>query len=116
MMAHFAELDSNNVVLRVLVVSNEDITDGNSQEQAGITFLQGLFGTDTRWVQTSYSGSFRGSYAGAGMIYDAQADAFTSPDAPALKRARDPEGRFIADDPTTPQDEAWVEVTELTES
>lgn len=77
-MAHFAELDPNNVVLRVLVVSNEDIADENGQEQEalGISFLQNLFGTDTRWVQTSYNANFRSCYAGIGMIYDAQADLF----------------------------------------
>jgi hypothetical protein len=115
-MAHFAELDQNNVVLRVLVVSNEDITDssGNEQETLGVAFLQRLFGADTRWVRTSYGGSFRGSYAGAGMIYDAQADQFVSlPEHPALVRARDSEtGQFLADDPTTPENEAWVVVSD----
>lgn len=77
-MAHFAELNQNNVVLRVLVVSNDDITDENGQEQEalGISFLQGLFGADTRWVQTSYNGNFRGCYAGIGMTYDPVADIF----------------------------------------
>lgn len=80
-MAHFAELDPNNVVLRVLVVGNDKITDenGQEQEQLGINFLQGLFGADTRWVQTSYNGNFRGRYAGAGFTYDADADVFVAP-------------------------------------
>lgn len=80
-MAHFAELDPNNVVLRVLVVSNDDITDANGQEQEalGISFLQNLFGTDTRWVQTSYNANFRSCYAGIGMTYNAEEDIFVPP-------------------------------------
>jgi hypothetical protein len=83
-MAHFAELDSSNVVLRVLVVSNDDITDeaGQEQEQLGVTFLQQLFGADTRWVQTSYNANFRGKYAGIGDTFDPVQDIFTSPPEP----------------------------------
>lgn len=80
-MAHFAELDPLNVVLRVLVVSNADITDGNGQEQEqlGVSFLQGLFGAQTRWAQTSYNANFRRKYAGPGDVYDAGRDAFVPP-------------------------------------
>jgi len=80
-MAHFAELDDTNVVLRVLVVANEDITDpdGNEDEQKGITFLQKLFGPTTRWRQTSYNGNFRVRYAGIGFSYDQLYDAFIPP-------------------------------------
>ena len=80
-MAHFAELDSNNVVLRVLVVANDKIADDSGQEQEvlGVTFLQNLFGADTRWLQTSYNANFRGKYAGIGDSYDAQADVFVGP-------------------------------------
>lgn len=80
-MAHFAELDTNNVVLRVLVVANDRLTDstGQEQEQLGISFLQGLFGADTRWVQTSYNANFRDKYAGIGDLYDAAADLFVRP-------------------------------------
>lgn len=83
-MAHFAELDSGNTVLRVLVVSNDDITDENGQEQEhlGISFLQGLFGVETRWVQTSYNNNFRGKYAGIGDFYDVDLDLFIAPPEP----------------------------------
>ena len=83
-MAHFAELDSNNVVVQVLVVGNDKLTDksGQEQEQLGIAFLHKLFGADTRWVQTSYNANFRVKYAGIGDTYDAAADAFISPPAP----------------------------------
>jgi hypothetical protein len=81
-MAHFAELDSNNVVLRVLVVSNDDITDENGQEQEalGVTFLQRILGADSRWMQTSYNGNFRGRYAGIGYTYDPVIDEFVEPE------------------------------------
>lgn len=83
-MAHFAELDSNNVVLRVVVVSNDDITDENGveQEQLGIAFMQDLLGADTRWAQTSYNARFRGMYAGIGCIYNEDADVFEEPPLP----------------------------------
>ena len=109
-MAHFAELDLNNIVLRVLVVSNDDITDENGQEQEalGIAFLQGLFGAESRWVQTSYNGNIRGKYAGIGNRYDPGLDEFVILD-PELVRTRNADGTFIADDPATPDvDEAWV--------
>ena len=80
-MAHFAELDQNNIVLRVIVVSNDMLLDdsGNESEAAGIVFCQSLFGSDTLWKQTSYNGSFRKNYAGIGHVYDAVRDAFIGP-------------------------------------
>jgi hypothetical protein len=57
-MAHFAELDENNTVLRVIIVHNNDcLKDGKEDEAAGIAFCQSLFGANTRWVQTSYNGN-----------------------------------------------------------
>ena len=50
-----------------------------SSDLRGIAFCQDLFGADTRWVQTSYNGSFRGKYAGIGDTYDADANEFLSP-------------------------------------
>ena len=79
-MAHFAELDANNVVLRVIVVSNNDTADGQTGEEVesiGIAFCQRLFGGN--WVQTSYNGKFRKRYAGIGYTYDRQYDAFIPP-------------------------------------
>jgi hypothetical protein len=93
-MAHFAQLDENNTVLQVIVVHNNDLVankqtlvneDGSitatiiESEDRGIAFCQGLFGADTRWVQTSYNGNFRGKYAGIGDVYDADANEFRSP-------------------------------------
>lgn len=78
-MAHFAELDDNNVVLRVLAVSDAELFDdnGNESEAKGATFLQSLFGG--RWVQTSYNGKFRKQLAAVGGTYDAAKDAFVLP-------------------------------------
>jgi hypothetical protein len=80
-MAHFAELDTNNVVLRVIVISNEMILDSNGQESeaVGIAFCHSLYGTDTRWTQTSYNGNFRKNYTGVGWHYDSVRDAFIPP-------------------------------------
>ena len=80
-MAHFAELDSNNVVKRVIVVSNSEITDGNGNEieNDGILYCQRLYGDDTRWKQTSYNSNMRKRHAGIGMIYNQELNAFISP-------------------------------------
>lgn len=70
-MAHFAELDENNVVLRVIVVNNSVIADenGNDDEAKGIAFCQSLFGAETRWAQCSYNGKMRGVYPGIGDTF-----------------------------------------------
>lgn len=76
-MAHFAELDKNNTVLRVIVINNENISDnGVESESKGIEFCQLLFGNDTKWVQTSYNRKFRKNFACINYIYDDKADHF----------------------------------------
>lgn len=76
-MAHFAELDQDNIVLRVIVVGNEMLLEnGQESEAKGISFCKQLFGEDTNWIQTSYNGSFRKNYAGVGHTYDASRNAF----------------------------------------
>lgn len=81
-MAHFAQLDENNTVIQVIVVSNEDILDenGNESEQLGIEFCKNLLGQDTKWVQTSYNNNFRFKYASYGDVYDSVHDVFIPPD------------------------------------
>lgn len=79
-MAHWAEVGENNVVLRVLVTSNEE-------ENQGYQWLVDNLGG--RWIQTSYNTSqgkhllggkpLRGNYAGPGMIYHESLDAFIAP-------------------------------------
>lgn len=78
-MAHFAELDSTNKVIQVVVVSNQEIIDenGNESEAKGIQFCQSLFGGN--WIQTSYNGNFRKRFAAIGSTYDKTKDAFILP-------------------------------------
>ena len=80
-MAHFAQLDSNNVVTQVIVVSNDDTSDSNGTEteSIGVAFCQKLLGADTNWKQTSYNGNMRVRYAGIGYSYNAELDAFVPP-------------------------------------
>ena len=74
-MAHFAKLDSNNVVTEVVVVHNDVAT----SESAGGDFLNNLYGTNDTWKQTSYSGGFRKQFAGVGYTYDSTKDVFIIP-------------------------------------
>ena len=79
-MAHFCQLDENNIVTQVIVVDNKDITDphtGEEDEILGIAFCKKLLGG--KWVQTSYNGNIRKRYAGIGYIYDRALDAFIAP-------------------------------------
>jgi len=78
-MAHFAKIGLNNKVLEVLVVNNEVLKDSNGVEQEvnGVDFLTKLTGWAI-WKQTSYNANFRKNYAGIGMTYDEDRDAFIS--------------------------------------
>jgi hypothetical protein len=83
-MAHFASLDENNKVLKVHVVANFIIKDGDDdeQEQLGIDYLNNLhpeYAPDSVWKQTSYNGAFRKNYAGVDYTYDNALDAFIPP-------------------------------------
>lgn len=71
-MAHFAEIDNTNKVLRVLVVDN-------SQEHRGQEFLADELGLGGTWIQTSYNANFRNKFAGIGDIYDPINDVFVAP-------------------------------------
>lgn len=79
-MAHFAKLDSNNVVTEVATVNNAVLlkADNTESELKGKQFLNSLFGSAT-WKQTSYNGSFRRRFAGVGYTYDATNDVFLTP-------------------------------------
>jgi hypothetical protein len=68
-MSHWAEIDENNIVLRVLVGNN-------SEPDEGEAFMNSLGGT---WVKTSYNGNIRKNFAGIGFIYDSNIDAFVPP-------------------------------------
>lgn len=105
-MAHFAELDSNNVVTRVIVVDNSETQDVNGieNEELGIVFCRRLFGLNTNWKQTSYNGNIRFRYAGIGFTYDTVLDAFIPPK---------PYPSWILD-PTTADWKAPIPMPELT--
>jgi hypothetical protein len=106
-MAHFAQLDDNNIVQQVIVVSNDDAVD----EASGQEFIANTLKLDGVWKQTSYNTyrdhaytlddseppkvisseylgpkhslggtPFRGQYAGIGDIYDAELDEFITPE------------------------------------
>ncbi len=79
-MAHFAQVDGNNVVRNVIVVDNSDLgtQDFPYSEATGLLFIHSL-GLNGDWLQTSYNGNFRGQYAGQGMTYDPTLDQFVSP-------------------------------------
>lgn len=70
-MAHFAQIDENNQVTRVLVVNNEDIMDLHNieGEEIGIGHLKKEYGVEGRYIQCSYNGVFRGNYPGVGHTY-----------------------------------------------
>ena len=74
-MAHFAKLGTGNIIERVEVVSNDIATN----EQAGVDFLNNLYGTRDTWKQTSYNGNIRKNFAGIGYTYDQTRDAFIPP-------------------------------------
>ena len=71
-MAHFAELDADSIVVRVLVVPNE-------QENRGHDYLATDLGLGGTWVQTSYNATIRKNYAGIGYTFDSGRDAFIPP-------------------------------------
>lgn len=79
-MAHFAKLDSNNIVTEVLVVNNAVLltADNTESEINGKQFLNATFGP-AKWVQTSYNGNFRKQYAGIGYFYHEENDIFVAP-------------------------------------
>lgn len=74
-MAHFAKLDSNNIVIEVNVVNN-NVLDPLNEEESGIAFLTEWSKGYSNWKQTSYNATIRKNYAGIGMTYDPIRDAF----------------------------------------
>jgi len=82
-MAHFAEINSNNIVLRVVVGCNLDIANngGEQSEQAAEHFktVCPLSDEGVKWVQTSYNNTFRKQYAGIGYTFDSTKNKFITP-------------------------------------
>lgn len=79
-MAHFAELDNNNIVLQILVIDNQEIlnSEGIEDEQLGIDFFTEHLNSSNTFIQTSYRGTFRFNFASIGGTYDYEHGAFIS--------------------------------------
>jgi hypothetical protein len=78
-MAHFAEIDSDNIVKQVIVIHNNELLLGDTEsEQKGIDFCESLYG-HRNWVQTSYNGNIRYNFAGVGHTWDPDNNAFYAP-------------------------------------
>jgi hypothetical protein len=89
-MAHFAQIDNNNIVLQVLVIPD-------FQEHRGQQYLANDLNLGGVWIQTSYNNRIRKNYAGIGYKYDEELDAFIPPK---------PEGNYILNEETC----LWEEV------
>ena len=128
-MAHFAQLDENNVVLAVNVIADADCLDGegNESEAVGVAFCKSLWGNDTNWIQTSYNTlrgkrwkknnteedtekpQFRKNFAQPGYTYDLSKDAFEEQQPYPSWVLDDSTGRYDA--PISyPQDEEGDEI------
>ena len=79
-MAHFAKINSDNIVTEVIVVNNDVILNSNGEEQEslGVDFCKQLYGDGT-YKQTSYNSKMRKNMATVGSTYDASKDAFIRP-------------------------------------
>jgi hypothetical protein len=84
-MAHFARVDDG-IVRQVIVIDNADCGGGDfpESEPIGQAFIA-IIGLDGEWLQTSYNGNFRGTYAGHGYTYDSDLDEFVAPEAPEVE-------------------------------
>lgn len=71
-MAHFAKIDTNNIVIEVIVIPD-------SEESNGHQFINYTLGLPGRWIQTSYNGNIRGDFAGVGSYYSESDDLFIEP-------------------------------------
>jgi len=82
-MAHFAELNSSNEVLRVVVISNDDVdSNGGYYSTSAETFVASIVPHQTggvSWKQTSYNNNARKQYAGVGYTYDSSKNKFIAP-------------------------------------
>jgi hypothetical protein len=78
-MAHFAEI-KNKVVQQIIVIDNADCGGGDfpQSESIGQAFIESI-GLAGEWLQTSYNGNFRGTYAVIGYTYDSDLDEFVAP-------------------------------------
>lgn len=82
-MAHYARVNSENIVTHVTPIPNQIITDENGveHEYRGLSHLYTTIpdSANDRWIQTSYNNNFRVRYAGLGFIWNEQLNAFIPP-------------------------------------
>lgn len=89
-MAHVARIDEDGIVREVHVLNNSDLPNNGeftAEVEAAANAFQHSLGLEGNWKLTSYNGNFRGLYAGVGYKYDAVADVFVAPEAPAEEPA-----------------------------
>jgi hypothetical protein len=107
-MSHFAEINSESIVQRVIVAEQDFINSG-------------VVGDSFNWVQTSYNGNFRKNYAGIGYTYDKTKDAFIPPQPYASWTLDEDTCQWNAPTPMPEDDKrytwdedttAWVEISE----
>ena len=119
-MAHFAQIDENNIVTQVIVLADSDCGGGQYPEAdpIGAAFCNNLLGGI--WKQTSYNNNFRKRYAGIGYTFDAEKDMFIAPQ-PYPSWTLDDEGDWQAPVPYPDdgkvyewdeENQTWVEVTD----
>jgi hypothetical protein len=89
-MAHFARIDDG-IVREVIVIDNADCGGGDfpESEPIGQAYIASI-GLAGEWLQTSYNANFRGTYAGIGFTFDADADEFVAPAAPEAEELETP--------------------------
>ena len=113
-MAHFAKIDSNNIVTQVVAIANDVLLDDNNveQESIGVDFLNNIFGNAT-WKQTSYNGNLRKQFAGIGYTFDSTKNVFIKPqpfNSWTLDSNNDWQPPVERPDDYTPFDYYWNEV------
>ena len=104
-MAHFAQLDKDNRVVNVIVISNDDAPD----ETTGIQFITEVLKLEGTWIQTSYNANMRGKFAGIGDLYNPKKDEFANDpvwqaEQQAIKDKQEAEQKVIEDSKTAAQD------------
>jgi hypothetical protein len=121
-MAHFAQLNEDNIVTQVIVVANDDTkdSDGMENEAVGAAFCANLLGGT--WKQTSYNARIRKNYAGIGYTYDEGRNAFIPPQPYASWTLNETTAQWEAPTPYPTDDKryswdegttSWIEVVEI---
>jgi len=85
-MAYFANIDNSNTVTEVIAIANDVLGEPENTypatEPIGQDFIANTLQLPGTWLQTSYNGTFRGTFAGIGYRYDPKKDTFVAPVTP----------------------------------